>query len=264
MLKKYTFKGSIFKQKDRYYWKVKLAGENSRKTIPLCRTGEAATKSETLAYTIAQRLWDEAKKKAKGDVSEIGTVGELKKAFSEYMKSHYPPDSSMNIEVRLAMELLDCDSMPVNEFGVNKFRQARDKMINREKQLSVKTVNERAGFIRRMFEWGVSREIVLPEVSYALKLVENVTSRTVGVKPSKSRDIVPIEILKETLPYMNEVVRAMVLVQFYTGARPTEVIIMRPCDIDTTKDYWVYQPAWHKTQWRGHSRKIIINKQAQN
>jgi integrase len=267
MLKKYTFKGSIYKKDGRYYWKVKLAGELKRRTIPLARTNEPATKSEALAYTIAQRIWDEAEQKLKGKNPSLVTIGELKKSFIEEMRDYYPPNSPMNNEVKLAMQLLDeYDKMPVNEFGPKLFKDIRNKMVNRKdkKFLSVKTVNERADFIRRLFEWGVTGEIVLENVSYSLTLIKNVTSRTPGVVPCKTREAVSIEILKETLPYMNEIVRAMVLVQFYTGSRPTEIIIMRPCDIDSSTEYWTYKPAWHKTKWRGHNRKIIINKHAQN
>jgi len=42
-----------------------------------------------------------------------------------------------------------------------------------------------------------------------------------------------------------------------------EVTAMRPCDLDTTGQVWVYSPATHKTQHHGHRRAIYIGPKAQ-
>jgi len=55
----------------------------------------------------------------------------------------------------------------------------------------------------------------------------------------------------------------MVRVQRLTGMRPGELTIMRPCEIDRTGEVWLYTPAKHKTQHRGHSRTIAIGPQCQ-
>lgn len=39
----------------------------------------------------------------------------------------------------------------------------------------------------------------------------------------------------------------MVQMQLLTAARPGEVCIMRPCDIDRSGRIWVYKPKDHKT-----------------
>ena len=51
--------------------------------------------------------------------------------------------------------------------------------------------------------------------------------------------------------------------QRLTGCRPAEVCIVRPCDIDRSGDIWEYQPAAHKTQYRGQQRVIYVGPQAQ-
>ena len=40
----------------------------------------------------------------------------------------------------------------------------------------------------------------------------------------------------------------MVLVQLYTGMSPGELFIMRPIDLDTTREIWTYMPQHHKTE----------------
>ena len=45
--------------------------------------------------------------------------------------------------------------------------------------------------------------------------------------------------------------------------RPQEVLIMRPCDIDTSRDVWVYRPSTHKTEHHGHVRRVALGPSAQ-
>ena len=62
---------------------------------------------------------------------------------------------------------------------------------------------------------------------------------------------------------MPDVVSDMVEFQRATGARPTEVCILRPCDIDRSGDVWIYRPESHKTEHHGKDRQIYIGPKAQ-
>jgi integrase len=62
----------------------------------------------------------------------------------------------------------------------------------------------------------------------------------------------------------------MVQLQYLTGMRPGEVVVMRGIDIDMTSPVWLYRPGsdrglhgQHKTAWRGHKRVIAIGPRAQ-
>ena len=68
----------------------------------------------------------------------------------------------------------------------------------------------------------------------------------------------PDEHVAAVLPKVNSVVRAMIQVQELAGMRPQDVRNMRTCDIDMTGDVWVYKPWTHKTEHRGHVRRIAI------
>jgi integrase len=57
-------------------------------------------------------------------------------------------------------------------------------------------------------------------------------------------------------------VKNAVLLQWWTGMRPGEVLSMRPADLNTTDDVWVYRPAHHKTSWRGKERFVVIGPEA--
>jgi integrase len=73
---------------------------------------------------------------------------------------------------------------------------------------------------------------------------------------------VPLATVLSTVKHLAPTVRAMVLVQLYTGMRPGEVRILRPCDLDRSTCPWVYLPPKHKGQHLGRSRKVLIGPQA--
>ena len=67
-----------------------------------------------------------------------------------------------------------------------------------------------------------------------------------------------------TLACLSRVVADMVRFQLATGARPAEVCIIRPVDIDQSDpECWVYRPAEHKTDYRDKDRNIAIGPRGQ-
>ena len=71
------------------------------------------------------------------------------------------------------------------------------------------------------------------------------------------------KVVGATLPHLPAPIAAMVQVQRLTGARPAEVCILRPIDIDRSGPVWRYVPQTHKTKHRGKSRTILIGPKAQ-
>ena len=58
--------------------------------------------------------------------------------------------------------------------------------------------------------------------------------------------------------YLSKQVWAMIQLQLYTGARPGEIVELRACDIDRSRDVWVYRPEHHKNEYRDQEREIYI------
>ncbi len=56
----------------------------------------------------------------------------------------------------------------------------------------------------------------------------------------------------------------MVRFQRLTGCRPIEVCLVRPCDVDTSGQVWVFRPESHKTEHHGRDRTICIGPKAQD
>src|SRR5262249_52262271 len=69
--------------------------------------------------------------------------------------------------------------------------------------------------------------------------------------------------VEATLKHLPKVVKAMVQFQRLTGARPSEVCILRPQDLDRTGTVWTYSPATHKTEHHGRQRRIFVGPRAQ-
>ena len=55
----------------------------------------------------------------------------------------------------------------------------------------------------------------------------------------------------------------MVRLQRLTGARPAEVCILRPCDVNRSGEIWLYRPFRHKTERHGHVRVVMIGPKSQ-
>jgi integrase len=47
------------------------------------------------------------------------------------------------------------------------------------------------------------------------------------------------------------------MLQRWTGARPGEIVIIRPCDIDQQDKVWLYHPSHFKTDWQANSERVI-------
>ncbi|MGA7702564.1 MAG: site-specific integrase [Thermoguttaceae bacterium] len=124
-------------------------------------------------------------------------------------------------------------------------------------------VNKQVGNIKRMFQWGVSRELIPPSVQTALSTVEGLRMGRSAARESRAVAPVADEVVDATLPHLPPVVADMVRFERLTGCRPGEVCMIRPCDVDRSNAVWRYRPESHKTEYHGRERIIYIGPQAQ-
>jgi integrase len=133
-------------------------------------------------------------------------------------------------------------------------------------RLCVSTVRARLGAIRRMIAWGVSREMIpdkVPNLIDAFEKAEPLRVRTGALKPVRKIKPAPEEHINAILPHLNPTVRAMVELQFLTGARGGEIWRLTTGQIDRSAEPWVYEPATHKTAEQGKDRFITFGPRAQ-
>jgi integrase len=129
----------------------------------------------------------------------------------------------------------------------------------REYKLARRTINQRIHVIRRVFQWAAEEVLIPPTVSQELRTMASITERqrtadkkTVVVQPVSDADVDIV------LPFLSSPLRSVVEIQGLTGARSSEVLSMRPGDIDRSEPTWEYTPREHKNAHReGYPRRVI-------
>lgn len=260
--------GSIYKNKSSWWWKVKLPGEHKTIARPLRPVGSRfATKDRNVAEEVARDMWERAVFQSDGPVTDARTIAGLVKAYLQYAKDYYKgPDGKTTREpenIRYAVVLLveHCPTLPAEEFGPLKLKDVRELMIERGWCRGV--INQRIGIIKRVFKWAASEQLVPASTYHGLQTVEGLKRGRSGAKETEPIKPVAESHVRAILPFTSTTVAAMVELQLLTGMRSGELVIMRPCDIETSGRIWRYRPKAHKTTYRGHERIISIGPKAQ-
>ena len=195
------------------------------------------------------------------------SILELCAEYLRFCKTYYVKRGKPTGEqagVRAAMRFLRKNYAKTfaQDFGLLALEAVREQMIVAGH--SRRYINQNIGRIKRMFRWGVSKEL-LPVTTYqALQTVA-------GLKQgkSKAKETAPIPPVDEatveaTIAHSNKRVGDMIRLQWLLGCRPGEIRSMRPQEIDRTKDVWRYVPDSHKMEHKGRHRVILIGPQAQD
>jgi integrase len=147
---------------------------------------------------------------------------------------------------------------PASGFGPLNLKAVRRQMI--ESGLCRTTINQRVGRIVRVFKWAASEELVPAGVYHALKTVAGLPKgRSAAKEPAPVRPV-PDDRVDAIRPHVARQVWAMIELQRLTGMRPGEVCIMRTCDLDTSRQPWIYTPNRHKTEHHDKRRCIPIGR----
>jgi integrase len=262
--------GSIYKNGNRYWWKVQLPGEDEPKPRPLKPTNSSlATTDYCVAVECAKILLAQSmlvsKDKHNGSVE---TVGELVKVYLEHVDTYYRPQengkpSKEATNIRYSIKPLIELFAPVGleSFGPLKLIEVRKQMIAEE--IVRRTINQRIGRIKRMFRWGVTMQYVSPVIAGALDMLEGLRRGYTTAKEGKKVKPVNEVYVYRLLEYATPVVAAMIELQLLTGMRPGELVRLTPKEIDRSGEVWHYYPEKHKKEFRDEERIISIGPRAQ-
>lgn len=196
------------------------------------------------------------------------TVGELCLAYRDHAAAYYrSADGQQSGEIhpiKVAIKALRTvyGMTSAAEFGPRAFKALRNEWI--DQGLSRRTINRYADRIKRIFKWAVSEQMLPPATFQALATVGGLRAGR-----SEARETEPIKpvddaTVQATLPHLPLILCAMVRLQRLTGMRPGELCIIRPAEVDTTGETWLYRPTRHKTAHRGKERSIPFGPQAQD
>ena len=191
------------------------------------------------------------------------TVIELIAAYFKHAQVYYGKSSEQTHGIRRILKLLRqyYGDIPVDEFGPKRLKAIRQMLVARGN--GRRYINDNIDRIKRMFKWAVAEELVHPDTYNRLATVAGLRR---GRSPAKDAEpIKPVDddVVDQTLPHLPDTVADMVRIQRLTGARPGEVCIMRPMDIDQAGEVWIYTPSSHKTEHHGKQRHIAIGPRAQ-
>ena len=196
------------------------------------------------------------------------TVSELVLAYwtrhvtSYYWKKGKPTSEQDNIRQALRFARNLYGQTHAIKFGPLAVKAVRESMIAVGRCRNV--VNKDVGRIRGMFRWAVENELLPVTVYQSLMTVPGLAkNRHPEVRESEPVTPAPEEHVWAVKKVVPPQVQAMIELQWLTGMRPGEVVIMRTCDIDQTDDVWVYTPDSHKREHHDLGRPIAIGPKAQ-
>lgn len=166
--------------------------------------------------------------------------------------------------VRAALHLLRAVLPHHNMLDLSSHELDQVQAAAGQRHWAIATVRDRIRHIRLAIRSAVKANLLPVLTLQHLLLAERVSLSTPGIKPARRVPPVPESVIDETLPHLNRHIAAIVRLLRLTGARPSEIIALRPLDIDMSNGRtWLYRPAHHKTAHRGKVRTIYFGPAAQ-
>ena len=252
-------KGFIYEKRGRWYWR-----KDKKNSIPLKLPHQRyATKNKSTAVELVLQMVAKVPKHQDFD-GKLGTLVALYKKHTEQYYRHLDGTPTKEVEdVKFAMRYLEqFAELNADEITPHHIIRIQDSLIG--SNLARSTINQRIDRLKRLFKWAASRCYISGYTYYAISAIEGIKfgrggKETEPVRPAAEEAVYGVR------PYTSMVVADMVEFEYLTGARPTELCIMRPCDIDRSGKTWVYNlpKGKHKTAHHGHDRFIPIGPRAQ-
>ncbi len=200
----------------------------------------------------------------------------IKEVIHQYWiwaKEYYRPKHTQALRSALRLLRKYFGETSPSDFGPNKLRLLRDEMIRGDKTddpprrpWSRKFINAQVQRIQHMFKWAAARELVPASIHQALCTLEPLKRGRCAAREGGKVLPVPERLLDAVRPHLSRPVRAVVELQLLTGARPGELLGLRPADIEINErtGVWTFRPEVHKNAFREHERVIYFGPRAQD
>lgn len=175
----------------------------------------------------------------------------------KYLKDEQPT-SSRTIIGRILKNFCDhLGGVPVRTFTSGLLVQWRDN-LERNRKLTRRGINRQVDAVRMVFKWGRQRNLVPKEVFWDLRDIEKLPASASRKETLRERRGVTLEeVERVAAACRSRHVAAMLRLQALTGARPGEIRLLRPCDIDKNPKgapevgWWLYKVRSSKTSHHG-------------
>ena len=194
------------------------------------------------------------------------TINELVLAFMRHADQHYRKNGEVTSEIhcvqmatRSLVKLYGFTT--ADEFGPLALKAVRETMI--DAKWVRYSINKAIGRIRGIFRWAVENELVNAVTLQKLTAVAPLLAGRSKARDNPPRQPATKEQIEAVQPLVSPLVRDLIDVQRFTGARAGELLKLTGGMIDTTGEVWLFNVEGHKTEHHGHARIIAIGPQSQ-
>ena len=204
-------------------------------------------------------------------VSALSVVEALSR-FADHAETRYASTAELH-HFRAVLRVVRAlyASLPLPDFGPKHLGAVRAALVL--KGWCRRTINRALTRVKTCWRWLEAEGLTAPGTWHGLCAVGGVQY---GHAPDKG-DVLPVPEadLLATLPCLSPTVRAAALVQLHCGGRPSEVLGLRPCDIQRTGTVqlpgltiplggiWAAVLSRHKMSHRGRTRVLLFGPAAQ-
>ena len=191
------------------------------------------------------------------------TVAEVADRYLSHCEAYYRESPANIISIKSAINgLAPYLDVRAQDFGPLALQAVRDAFVVQE--LSRVYINHLTRSIVRMFKWATAQQIIRPDVFHGLNAVEGLRAGFCSARESKKRRPMTEEEMNAVLPYLPTPVSIALQVLFLCGARPSEILNLKPADIDRSRpDVWRVNVEHHKNERRGKSRTLWFGPRVQ-
>lgn len=200
-------------------------------------------------------------------VLSSATVADLCAAYLRHAQGYHRPNQYVRVRRAVKAVVQLYGDQAASAFGPKAMKAVQTQFVR--DGLCRTYINCLHRCILAAWKWAVSEELVPHESYAALTSVATLHLGHTDAREPVRIQAVPWEHVEPVLAHVLPTVADMIRLQALTGARAGEITLLRPCDLDreTLKvdgvPIWVYRPATHKTQHKGHGRALVLGPQAQ-
>jgi len=216
-------------------------------------------------FAEAYTRWQAGETVASPTGQDAITVVEAAERYISYAQRHYGPDHGEVVKIRLHLQRL-CSLYgrePLANLSPKKLKTLQQSLVQ-ENQLTRRGINAAISYVKRFLKWCASEELVSADVWHAAQTVEGLRKGRTEAAETEPVQPVPLEHVEAAKAHLPSPVCALIDLQLLTAALPSELLFLRPCDIDTTQDPWTVRPGRHKTAHLDRERVILLGPKAQH
>ncbi|MCU0710422.1 MAG: tyrosine-type recombinase/integrase [Pirellula sp.] len=186
------------------------------------------------------------------------TVKHIVESYRGHVKVRYAFSQSEKNRLLQVCTIVENEAgkLEADKFGPRLLLKMRGDWIKSGKTRQY--CNRLANAVIRMFKWAVSQELVDISTHQRLKTVEPL--RIGETDAPETKPILPANLdhVRATAIHLPPQLKAVIRIMVVTGARPSEILTMKPAEIDRSGDEWFYRPKQHKNAKRGKTRSIPL------